>query len=163
LAHGVGVAEEGRGEVLGDQGGGGVGDGVAAAAEDGETEDGGEILLGPEGSGFDDLVAVADDLVTRKVRHCGAAKEVFVFVVEGLAQGFGDYGAGVESTRRALGDHAECDLFMIGKEVIIAKFVGYPQAYEEGDGHAGGEAGDVYNGVGAVLGKMAPGDGEIIL
>ena len=59
-------------------------------------------------------------------------------------------------------EHALGDPFVVGSVVIEGDLVGDPEADEEGDGHAGGEAEDVDGGGAFASAEVAPGEGEIV-
>ena len=81
---------------------------------------------------------------------------------EGVTFLHGDDVAGVGARGGVLGHHAFCQPLVVGVVVVEGEFVGDPEADDEGDGHTGGEAGDVDDGGRFTLGQVAPGDAEVI-
>ena len=71
-------------------------------------------------------------------------EEVGILIMEGLSQGHGDDIAGRHGiVVGGVIEHGLGDTAVVGGIVVEAAFVPDPKADEEGDGHAGGEAGDI--------------------
>ena len=164
FADGVGVAEEAGGQGLGDDCSGGVFFVGKGTAEELEAKHGGKCRLGPDGVAGDGLVAGVDQDADAAVAILGGAgKEVFVLGAEGCAHDIGDHVAHVGARLGGgLDDHAAGDAAVVGRVVVEAAFVLDPEPDEEGNGHAGGEAGDIDKAIAFLFDEMAPGEAEIV-
>jgi len=164
FSDGVGVAEEAGGQGLGDDGGRGVFFVGEGTAEELEAKHGGECRLCPDGVAGDGLVAGVDqDAGTRVGVLGGSGEEVFVLGAEGCAHDIGDHVAHIGARLGGgLDDHAAGDAAVVGGVVVEAAFVLDPEPDEEGDGHAGGEAGDIDKAITLVFEELAPGEEEIV-
>ena len=101
-------------------------------------------------------------MICSSVEEGDFAEQIFVLVIKCLADGHHDFFAGVEIAVERGGYHDFGDATMVAMIVIEGEFVGDPEADEEGECHAHGEAEDIDEGVGAVFQEVANGDGEII-
>jgi hypothetical protein len=90
-------------------------------------------------------------------------EEFGVLIVEGLSQGHGDDVAGHGLVPGGEIEHRFGDAAVVRGVVVEAELVPDPEPDEEGDGHAGGEAGDIDKAIAFILDQVAPGEEEIVL
>lgn len=167
LAHRVVLSEEGGGEGLRDDYGGGVLYSVAGAGEHPEAKHAGKIGFCDEGAAVDGFITVVEHGIAGAVGEGDAGEQILILCVIGFAEGLHDGTARVE-IRLLVGveavhvEHSLGETLVVGGVVVEGVFVGDPEADDEGDGHADGEAGDIDGGIAAIFAEVADGEEEII-
>ena len=101
-------------------------------------------------------------MITAVVDLGDTAEQVATLCPEGLSHGNGDRRSAVVAIGRELRDHTLRNTTVVPVIMVKGQLVSDPQANDDGDGHAGGQAGYIDRRIPFVLQQVAPGKAEII-
>lgn len=131
------------------------------------AEDGGETIFRPGSLAGNAFVTRRQQAIAGPFEHRCFSKDVFIAPLQKRLEGGRDGRSSIGDGRtrrgaiRPLVLHDLHDAGAVGIGFVHSEFSGYPDADDEGDGHAHSEADNIDQGIAAVFAKLAEGEEEI--